>query len=171
MPAAADIEFGDGRHAKLVGRVFSATVTAFALLIAFVLMQDWIPRSNIYFEYIFLPGIVILAVLGLALVILARRARLQRGLKAALILTGISAIGMPACAVLHNLVYALMILWRGEGFWEQYQGGDEGFLFILALVVFPLVLVVSAVVSTVLFLRGRRGHGPGTQHDNSGLDG
>jgi hypothetical protein len=73
------------------------------------------------------------------------------------LLAGASAAAMPICAVLHNVVYALFILWFGEGFWERH-GADEPVFFLLAIVVFPALFVVGTVGSIVLLLRARLSH-------------
>jgi len=156
MAAAQDPVSERGKPPGSILGVFIGTVAVFLLLIAFIFAQEWIPNSNTYFEYIFFPGIAALTILGVVLVILAARAKLGRGLKLALTLTGVAAIGMPASAILHNVVYGLLILWFGQDFWGGSAGGDEGFFFILALIVFPAVLIVSAVISIVLFLRACR---------------
>jgi len=156
MAAAQDPVSERGKPPGSILGVFIGTVAVFLLLIAFIFAQEWIPNSNTYFEYIFFPGIAALTILGVVLVILAARAKLGRGLKLALTLTGVAAIGMPASAILHNVVYGLLILWFGQDFWGGSACGDEGFFFILALIVFPAVLIVSAVISIVLFLRACR---------------
>jgi hypothetical protein len=137
--------------------LFVSIVVVFAISITFVFAQQWLPNSNRYLEFILVPGAILLTVLGAALVALAARASLARGLKVALVITGISALGIPLCAILHNVVYGLMILWLGDEYWERSAGGDEGVFFILALIVFPAALLVGAVISTVLLWRSGRG--------------
>lgn len=157
MPETGLEASGNSKSTGLILGVFLATVVVFLLLIAFIFTQQWIPSSNMYFEYVFFPGIAALSILGIALIILAARTKLQRGLRLALMLTGISAVGMPASAILHNLVYGLFIILFGGEFWERFNGGDEAFFFILALFAFPAVLVISAIVAAVLFRRATRG--------------
>ena len=86
--------------------------------------------------------------LGITLLILAIRAKVERKLKRFLILTGASATGIFVFAILSNLVYALFILWFGEGFWGA--GGDEAFFFIMATMVCPLAFLVGAIGSIIL---------------------
>jgi hypothetical protein len=159
MPAARSAVPAQGQPRGALVGVFIATVAVFLISIAFIFAQDWIPNSNRYFEFILLPAAGLLTILGAVLVVLAARARLARGLKTALVLTGSSALGIPLCAILHNVVYGLMILIFGEGFWERSNAGDEGFFFILALIVLPIVLLVSAAFCTVLLLRASRSRG------------
>ncbi len=95
-------------------------------------------------------------VLGLALVVLTARLRERRIQKTFFILAGVSAAGIPICAILHNLVHGLFIAWFGEGFWERYVGGgDEPVFFILAVFVCPALFLVAAVGSIALLMKGR----------------
>ena len=74
--------------------------------------------------------------------------------KGFLILTGSCAVGLPLFAVLHNLVYALLILWFGEDFWGA--SGDEPVFFILATIVCPIGFLVGAVGTIVLAVKNKR---------------
>jgi len=150
---------GWGKPSGIIVGVFSCTVAVFLISAAFIFAQQWIPNSNQYFAFILLPAAGLLTILGAVLVVLAARARLARGLKTALVVTGSSAIGIPLCAILHNVVYGLMILIFGDGFWERSNAGDEGFFFILALIVLPVVLLVSAAISAVLLVRAGKSSG------------
>jgi hypothetical protein len=94
----------------------------------------------------------ILGLLGLVIVILTRRLPEPRWHRVFALVTGISAAAIPISVVLHNLVYALCIALFGEGFWE---GSDEPFFFILAIIVFPALFVIGVVGSTVLLIRSK----------------
>jgi hypothetical protein len=117
------------------------------------LLQLGTSRSGVPFHVIEALGIG-LGLLGLGLVILTIRLPEPWTQKTFLQLTGASAAAIPICVVLHNLVYALFIVWFGEGFWER-NGADEAFFFLLALVVCPALFLVGAVGSIVLLARTR----------------
>jgi len=57
---------------------------------------------------------------------------------------------------LHNLFYALFIIWFGTDFWERTGLGDEPFFFILALIVCPIAFLVGVIGSTVLFIKKKQ---------------
>lgn len=99
-----------------------------------------------------LPLLVVLALgfvcLGLAVVVLTVRLKEAAMRKIFFLLAGTSAAAIPICVLLHNLVYALFILWFGEGYWEK-QGTDEVLFFILATVVCPSLFLVGTVGSMV----------------------
>jgi len=83
--------------------------------------------------------------LGIALLVLAARAKVGRRLKGFLLLTGASATGVLVFAVLHNLVYALLINFFGFG-----ADFDEPVFFIMATMICPLAFLVGVVGSVVL---------------------
>ena len=106
------------------------------------------------------PVIEVLAIafglLGVVVVLLTARLREARIQKIFFILAGASAAGIPICVILHNLVYALFIVWFGEGFWERLgSGGDEPVFFILALLVCPALFLIGTVGSIVLLIKGK----------------
>ena len=71
-------------------------------------------------------------------------------LKKFLILTAASFVGFFIFVLLHNLVYGLFIHFFGADFWN---GGDEPFFFILAVIVCPLGFLVGAIGSIVIVVK------------------
>ena len=71
-------------------------------------------------------------------------------LKKFLILTAASFVGFFVFVLLHNFVYGLFIHFFGADFWN---GGDEPFFFILAVIVCPLGFLVGAIGSIVLAVK------------------
>ena len=90
----------------------------------------------------------VISIIGIALIILAAKANFSKIAKIFFILTGASALGMGLSAILHNLVYALLIKIFGEGMWTSM--GDEPVFFILATMVCPIALLVGIIGSIVL---------------------
>ena len=101
--------------------------------------------------YIIFPAWVVFAGLGVTLLVLTVKTKVAGMLKKFLLLTGASAVGLPVFAVLHNLVYALLILWFGEDFWGA--SGDEPVFFILATIVCPIGFLVGVVGTIVLAIK------------------
>ena len=91
--------------------------------------------------------------LGLALIILTARAKLDKLFKSFLLLTGSSAVGVFVSILLHGVIYGLFILIFGEGFWDKTGITDEPFFFIMAIFVCPLAYLVGTVGSIVLIIR------------------
>jgi hypothetical protein len=127
---------------KLLWSIFWASVAVFLLVIGMIFFG--MPLSG----YILFGGMIALFGLGVTLLVLAARAKLDKMLKAFLLLTGASAAGLPLFSGLHNAVYALFIYFFGEGFWGSM--GDEPFFFVLAVLVCPLAFLVGAIGSIVL---------------------
>ena len=71
-------------------------------------------------------------------------------LKKFLILAGASFVGFFVFVLLHNLVYGLFIHFWGADFWN---GGDEPFFFIMAIIVCPLGFLVGAIGSITLSIK------------------
>jgi len=95
--------------------------------------------------------LLLILLLGVGLLIFGIR-KLSDKLRAFVILTGSSAVGFFIFVLLHNLVYGLFIHFFGAAFWN---GGDEPFFFILAVIVCPLGFLVGAIGSIVLAIRSR----------------
>jgi hypothetical protein len=96
----------------------------------------------------------ILWLLGLILLITAIRSRIQRLLRAFLILTGASAFGLITSLVLHNVVYGLFMQWFGADFWNSI-GGDEPVFFVLAVLICPVGYLVGIIGSLIVVLKER----------------
>jgi predicted neutral ceramidase superfamily lipid hydrolase len=131
--------------------IFWAMIVIFVLLVAVVLSFGRLvglklpPSTMIYLAVAFF-------ILAAALVVLTAKLKESGVRKFFFILTGASAIGIPICAVLHNLVYALCIKF-GWVFWGE--GGDEAVFFILAIFVFPALFVIGSLGSIVLLISAR----------------
>jgi hypothetical protein len=94
--------------------------------------------------------------LGLTLLTLTARAKLDKLFKAFLLLTSSSAVGFFVSILLHGVVYGLFILIFGEGFWDRMGIPDEPAFFIMALIICPIAYLVGTVGSIVLILRRKR---------------
>jgi hypothetical protein len=135
-------------------RIYISTLVIFWIIFAFFILTvsgmflSFLPFARIF---VGLPPIVVLSILGIALIVLAAKAKFTKISKAFFILTGSSALGMGASMVLHNLVYALLIKLFGEGLWAGM--GDEPVFFILATIVCPLGLLVGVIGCIVLLAK------------------
>jgi len=99
---------------------------------------------------LFLIPFSVFFLLAAALLVFTLREKVAGLLRAFFLLTAASAAGVFVFILLHNAVYGLLIHLFGEGFWN---GGDEPFFFILAVIVCPLGFLVGAVGSIVLRIR------------------
>jgi hypothetical protein len=126
--------------------LFASSITALLNILVMNLI-------DLFSRVLFYSSAFALPCLGIALVVLAVKANFTKISKIFFILTGASAIGIAASAMLHNLVYALFIKLFGEGFWAGT--GDEPVFFILAVILCPLALLAGTVGSIVLIAKKR----------------
>lgn len=138
-------------------KVYISTLVFFWLILVFFIVI----ALNIYAvnligffnRYLFYSSIIALFCLGIALIVLAAKAKYTKISKTFFILTGASAAGMIAFLLLHNLAYALLTKFFGEGIWSGM--GDEPVFFILATIVCPLALIVG-VIGGIVLIAGKK---------------
>ncbi len=134
---------------KVSWPLFWALIAVFVVVVCLFLIEsfgDLLGGSGL-----FLIPFAIFFLLAVALLVFTLRERIAGRLKAFFLLTAASAAGVFVFILLHNAVYGLFIYFFGEGFWN---GGDEPFFFIMALIVCPLGFLVGAIGSIVLRIRG-----------------
>ena len=143
------------KHEQIRNGVF------FVLVGIFVVVSVWIVGVGGFGRGVrrLFPVIAALAIvfglLGLVQVILTAGIREGRARKVFFLLTGASAAGIPICAILHNLLYGLFIIWFGEGFWGKPGMSDEPVFFILGILVCPALFVIGSVGSVVVLIKAR----------------
>ena len=134
-------------------RTRNVVLLVLVLVFAMLVLALWIGSdTGVPFAVLGALGITF-GLLGVVLTVLTVRLHETRTQKTFFILTGVSAAGIPVCAILHNLVYALFIELFGKEFWGPR--GDEPFFFILAVLVCPALFVIGAAASGVLLIRAR----------------
>ena len=94
--------------------------------------------------------------MGIALIVLPLKVKIEGKIKKYLILVGSSSVGVFVSIMLHNFVYGIFVYFFGESFWERIGIGDEPFFFIIGLVICPIALIVGMIGSIVLFTKRRR---------------
>jgi len=127
---------------KLVWSVFWVLVGIFIVVLSLI----GIPRPLIPFGLspaIFLSSMVVIALLGVALLFLTVKTKVEGILKKFLLLTGASAVGLPVCALLHNVVSRLFNI-------------EEPVFFFMAIFVCPIGFLVGAAGTIVLTLKSKR---------------
>ncbi len=132
--------------------IFLALVGIFILMLIYFAIPFTHEIKRALFPYVAIIGFIFFFLGGL-LIYYTYKLKLKGRLKLFLILTGLAPIVFLVSVVLHNFVYGLFIYLFGEGFWN---GGDEAFFFILALIVCPIVFLIGVVGSMVLFIKERK---------------
>jgi hypothetical protein len=123
---------------------FWALLAVFLLIVCYFVISAF---SELLRGLWFLSPFALFFLLGIALIVFSVRGSASGGLKRFFILTGASATGILVGIVLHNLVYGLFEHFAGPDFWN---GGDEFFFFIMAVIVCPLGFLVGVVGTIVL---------------------
>jgi hypothetical protein len=136
-------------------KIYISTLVIFWLIFAFFILNVssmwFISLFGPFIQFISIPLMVILALLGIALIVLVSRLKFKKIAKVFFILTGSSAIGIIVFGVLHNLLFALLIKLFGEAFGARM--GDEPVFFILATIICPIALLVGVIGSIVLMAK------------------
>ena len=132
-----------------------STLVIFWLIFAFFILNALsmyaMPLFGPYIQFISIPSMVILPIIGIALIVLAARARFTKISKSFFVLIGSAALSITVLGVLHNLVSALLIKLTREGFWSSMR--DEPVFFVQATLVCPLALLVGIIGSIVLIAK------------------
>ena len=95
---------------------------------------------------------VLLLVVGIVLIRSIVKRKVTGKLKIFQLLAGVSALGIPVFAVLHNFAYMLGVMWFGE---SAFGNGDEPVFFFLALIS-VLGLLVGGIGTIIIRLKQRR---------------
>ena len=139
---------------KLSWSIFWALVGIFVAIVSIFFSAASIPafRGSVFLWFIISFGAVFF-LLGVALIFLTVKEKVGGMLKKFQLLTGASAAGIFISVLLHNAIYALFIYFFGADFWN---GGDEPFFFIMAVIVCPIGFLVGSVGSIVLAIKNLR---------------
>ncbi len=136
---------------KLSRSIFWALVGVFLVIVCLFLIPAF--RDLLRGPLLFLLPLAVFSLLGGALIFFTVKERVRGILKKFLLLTGASSAGFFVFVLLHNFIYGLFIHFFGAEFWN---GGDEPFFFIMAIIVCPIGFLVGTVGSVVLFIKRRQ---------------
>lgn len=130
--------------------IFWITFAFFILVVSNILVMNLIDQFN---RFLFFFSAFVLPCLGIALIVLASKAKFIKISKAFFILTGASATGIVVSAILHNVFYGIFIYFFGADFWYRIGTSDEPVFFILAIIVCPIAFLIGVVGSIVLIVK------------------
>ena len=133
---------------KLSWSIFWALVGVFIIIVSVFLIPVF--RDLLRGSLLFFSPLVVFFLLGAALIFFTVKEKVGGMPKKFLLLTGASAVGFLIFILLHNFIYGLFIHFFGADFWN---GGDEPFFFILAIIVCPIAFLAGVVGSIVLYIK------------------
>ena len=132
---------------KLIWSIFGVWVGVFVIAVTmfFILSDLLVGEENpTLLGYIFfISAGVVLTGLGVTLLVLTAKTKVERRLKKFLLLTEASFVGFPVFALLHNAVGALL-------------NTEEAVFFTIATIVCPVGFLVGAIGSIVLRIKKSR---------------
>lgn len=138
----------------------SIIITFFALIANFIFILGlfFVPAINQFFRgsKIFLIPFAVFFLLGLILAILVFKSKIKGGLRKFLLLTGISAFGMFAAIIFHNLIYGLFIYIFGDNIWNKIGTSDEPIFFLIGIIICPLGFLIGVIGSTVILIKEKQ---------------
>ncbi|MDD5010853.1 MAG: hypothetical protein PHQ00_01890 [Phycisphaerae bacterium] len=125
---------------KIRNIVFSSLIVIFIMLQSVIMGLGRYLGFGRYLLLVVLSLIAILLVLAIAMIVLTAKIRESKLRKTFFMLAGASAAAIPICAVLHNVVYGLFF---------HGKDGDEAVFFVLAVLVFPALFILSSLASII----------------------
>ncbi len=130
--------------------VFCLLVGAFTALMSPVTIPVF--RNS---QFIIIFGIA-LFLLGLTLIFLTLKQRVEGKLKKFLILTGASAVGLIVSVLLHNIFYGVSVVVGHITVLKYLAEALHVAFFLIAIPICPLAFLIGVVGSVVLFFREKR---------------
>jgi len=121
----------------------------------FIVSQFFIPivRELVKGPIIFLLPFFVFFLLGIILIFLALKQKVEKSLKRFLILTGGSATGFFLFVILHNLFYGLGIITSQIPVVSSIMEILHAVSFIIATLVCPLGFVIGAIGTIAVFIK------------------
>jgi len=132
--------------------VFFALMIIFILLVGFFVFPFEDPVRRILFPVAGILALIFL-ILGIALIYLTFKSKIKGKLKVFLLMTGFSSAGFLVSVILHNLFYALGIVFEDIIILKYIMEALHVIFFLLGIPVSPIVFLIGAVGGVVLFLR------------------
>ena len=143
---------GSRKGINILAAIFWVLVVIFIAIATYFAVPVTVSTKQALFPFAAVLAIVFF-LLGVALIFLTLKEKVEKKLKVFLILTGASSTGFLLSVVLHNFIYGLFIVLFGQDFWTRIGLADEPVFFIIAIFICPIVFLVGAIGSIVLFIK------------------
>ena len=138
----------------------SLIITFWTLIIVFIfiLSEFFVPIISEFFKgsLLFLLPFVVFSLLGVLLIFLILKQNIQGKLRKYLLLTGIPAISFFIFIFLHNIFYALAEISSDVTILKYLMKFLEGIFFIIAIFICPLMFLIGAIGSIIIFIKIRK---------------
>ena len=141
------------RPHKSLFTAFWATASIFLLVIADTIIVSWVPIAAENSEYIriyFLhPALAVFGLLGIALIFLALRSKILKGLRRGFIIVGASAVGMPVGLLLLKSAWAHNVLYPQNVLYAQTLASKLAYLLVPVL---PVLFIISTAYCVFIII-------------------
>ncbi|MDP2910631.1 MAG: hypothetical protein Q8N58_02510 [bacterium] len=138
-------------HKKYIFVNFLALIAVFI----FVLMELFVPTVRGLFKgsVLFLLPFIIFSLLGIVLIFLTIKEKIQSKLRDSLLLIGISSAGFFISIFLHNIFYGLAVISERVVVLSYLMKFFDISFFVIAIFACPLLFLISAIITLILFLK------------------
>lgn len=132
-----------------------ATFLILLIVFVFVLMELFVPTVRGLFKgsILFLAPFIIFSLLGIVLIFLTIKEKIQSKLRNSLLLTGISSAGFFISIFLHNIFYGLAAISERVVVLSYLMKFFDVSFFIIAIFACPLLFLISSITALILFLK------------------
>ena len=138
-------------HSKYLIKTFWASIVVFGL----ILLEFFIPPIRNLFKnsILFLLIFIVFSFLGLVLIFLTLKEKLEPKLKKFLLLTGISSASFFIAVLLHNVFYGLAMLVSSFTLLSYFLGLFHLFFFLIAIFISPTLFLIGAIKVIIILRR------------------
>ena len=136
------------KYHRLIKINFVALVLSTLLFVGFI----FIPSIMQFLRSFFISLLFVILILSGTLTYLSLRSKLDKKLKRMLVLTGLSALGIPLFSILHNLFYAFGILTQDINILHTIFEILHVISFLISLIVCPIGYIIG-IIGTIYTVR------------------
>ena len=140
---------------KYLLTIFWALIVIFILIVAYFIIPASLVSKQKLFPFAAVLGFLFF-ILGIVLVFLTIKQKIKGKLRIFLILTGVSAICPFVFSILHNLFYALAMISSDITLLKYLMEILHAGFFIIAIFVSPLMFLVCAIGTIILFKKNNK---------------
>ena len=141
-------------HEKAVKPIFYSMIGIFVLIVLFFALPMLQDMGRRMFAVAAVLGFIWL-ILGVWLIVLAVKLKMEKKRKVFLILMGASAIGVPLGSILHNVFYAFGVLAENIAWLHAVFEFIHAAFFLIAMLGCPILFLVGAVGAFVMMRKKR----------------
>jgi hypothetical protein len=135
-----------------------ATFLILLIVFVFVLMELFVPAVRDLFKgsILFLAPFIVFSLLGIMLIFLTIKEKIQGRPRDSLFLVGISSAGFFISIFLHNIFYGLAVITEKVLVLSYLMKFFDISFFIIAIFACPLLFLISSIIALILSVKIRK---------------